>query len=300
MKSLVRSLRNRLVERSFDFWQSLGVHVTQNHFYKPVPDTSHLPEELWKRRSEMIGIDMREAEQIGLLDRFIARYKQEYDAFARQPTAIPHEFHFANDQFGSVDAEILYCMVRDRRPRRIYEIGSGHSTFVAARAALQNEAEGAPRCELVAFEPFPNELLQRGFPGLERLVQRPVQDVPIDQFSDLDENDILFVDSTHVLKIGSDVQYEYLELLPRLHVGVLVHVHDIFLPSEYPRRWVMQDHKFWNEQYVLQAFLAFNDRFRVLWGGSFMHLQHPERLERGFQSYHRDRVWPGSFWIRRE
>lgn len=268
-----------------------------NHFYKPVPDTSRLPEELWKRRSAMGGIDMREAEQIRLLDQFTTRYKHEYDAFAHRPTGTTHEFHFANDQFGPVDAEVLYSMVRDRKPRRIYEIGSGYSTLVAARASLQNEAEGSSACELVAFEPFPNEALEHGFPGLTRLVRQPIQDLPLAQFSDLGENDILFIDSTHVLKIGSDVQYEYLEILPSLNAGVVVHVHDIFLPAEYPRHWVLQDHKFWNEQYILQAFLAFNSRFQVLWGASFMHLQHPELLERGFSSYDRKQSWPGSFWM---
>ena len=115
----------------------------------------------------------------------------------------------------------------------------------------------------------------------------------------LEAGDVLFIDSSHMLRIGSDVQFEYLEILPRLKPGVIVHIHDIFLPAEYPRNWVHDKHIFWNEQYLLQAFLAFNASFEVLWGGSWMHLNHPAELESAFQSYKRENQWPGSFWIRR-
>lgn len=119
------------------------------------------------------------------------------------------------------------------------------------------------------------------------------------EFQKLKENDILFIDSSHVLKTGSDVQYEYLEILPRLNKGVLVHFHDIFLPAEYPQKWILEDHKFWNEQYLLQAFLAFNDSFEILWAGSYMHLNHPDKLEQFFKSYNKNKRWPGSFWVRK-
>jgi len=118
------------------------------------------------------------------------------------------------------------------------------------------------------------------------------------EFGKLKENDILFIDSSHVLKIGSDVQYEYLDILPRLSKGVIVHVHDIFLPAEYPKEWVLKDYIFWTEQYLLQAFLAFNDSFEVLWAGHYMHLKYPNKLEDAF-SYKRDERLPGSFWMRK-
>ena len=93
--------------------------------------------------------------------------------------------------------------------------------------------------------------------------------------------------------------YELLEILPQLAVGVVVHLHDIFMPAEYPKNWVLKKKRFWSEQYLLQAFLAFNKDFEVLWGSSYMHLIHPEMLEAAFPSYRRDRWWPASFWIRR-
>jgi len=119
------------------------------------------------------------------------------------------------------------------------------------------------------------------------------------EFAKLKENDILFIDSSHVLKIGSDVQYEYLDILPRLSKGVIVHVHNIFLPAEYPKEWVLKDYTFWTEQYLLQAFLAFNDSFEVLWAGNYMHLKYPNELEDAFSSYKRDERLIGSFWMRK-
>jgi hypothetical protein len=102
-----------------------------------------------------------------------------------------------------------------------------------------------------------------------------------------------------VLKIGSDVQFEFLEVLPRLNKGVIVHVHDIFLPAEYPQEWVMQKHRFWTEQYLLQTFLSFNHSFEVLWAGSFMHLKHSDKVAAAFASYRREAHLPGSFWMKR-
>jgi len=191
-------------------------------------------------------------------------------------------------------------MIRHFKPKKIFEIGSGNSTYLSAHAILKNKEEDNDyECELVAIEPYPNDILKAGFPGLSKLIPKKAQDIPLSEFKKLLENDILFIDSSHVLKIGSDVQYEYLEILPRLNKGVIIHVHDIFLPTEYPKEWVLKDYRFWTEQYLLQAFLAFNNSFEVLWAGSYMHLRYPDKLEEVFSSYKRDERWPGSFWIRK-
>ena len=137
-----------------------------------------------------------------------------------------------------------------------------------------------------------------GVPGLARLVQRPIQEVPLADFVALEESDILFIDSTHVVAIGSDVVYECLEILPRLPPGVLVHFHDIFLPNEYPREWIERDRWFWNEQYLVQAFLAFNSKFEVVWGSAFMEARHPEALDVSFNSRVAGQQG-GSLWLRR-
>ena len=119
-------------------------------------------------------------------------------------------------------------------------------------------------------------------------------------FKELKEGDILFIDSSHILKIGGDVQYEFLEILPRLNKGVIVQIHDIFIPVEYPKAWVLGNKLFYDEQYLLQAFLVFNSAFEVLWVGSYMHIRHPDKLEKTFNSYDRRTAWPCSFWMRKK
>jgi hypothetical protein len=166
---------------------------------------------------------------------------------------------------------------------------------------LENKKRDGLDCELIAIEPYPNKVLQKGFPGLSRLIVKKVEDVELELFKSLKENDILFIDSTHVLRTGGDVQYEYLEILPRLAKGVLVQVHDIFTPSEYPKINVKERFWFWNEQYLLQAFLCFNDSFKVLWTSSYMHLNHPDILSKSFTSYRdqEEKQWPASLWMQR-
>lgn len=289
----------RFIKKSFPFWQKLGFHITPNHYYQPIPDTTTLKDDLWIKPSELTGIDINEEGQINLLSRFSSEFKEEYEKLPRNRTSVPYQYYVNNGAVKSVDGEILYCIIRYFKPRKIFEIGSGYSTYLSAQAILKNKEDNGHECELIAVEPYPNDVLKAGFPGLSKLISTKIQDIPLSEFGKLKENDILFIDSSHVLKIGSDVQYEYLEILPRLSKGTIVHVHDIFLPAEYPKEWVLKDYRFWTEQYLLQAFLAFNESFEVLWAGSYMHLKYPNKLEEAFSSYKRDERWPGSFWMRK-
>jgi predicted O-methyltransferase YrrM len=290
----------RVRQRTFPLFQKLGFHVTTNHFNQPIPDTRTLKDSLWTRRSELVGIDLREQAQLALLDEFVASYTAEYGEFPRDPVPGAPRYYLDNHVFESVDGEVLYCMVRHLKPKRIVEIGSGFSTLLSAQAIARNRADDPDyACELIAIDPYPNPVLRAGFPGLSRVIEDEVQNVPLELFTSLGSNDILFIDSSHILRIGSDVQYEYLEVVPRLAPGVAVHFHDIFLPSEYPKDIIFKGFQFPNEQYLVQAFLAFNDAFEILWAGSFMHLIHPELLESAFPSYSRAARWPGSLWVRR-
>ena len=299
LRALLRPIYPIVFVRLFSLWESLGVHITPNHFYQPIPDTRTLKDELWLRQSELVGVNMNEQKQIRLLNQFL-RFKEEYDASPKNKASKPYKYYINNPNFGAVDAEILYCIIRHFKPKKIIEIGSGYSTYLSAQAIFKNEEENGNKTELIAIEPYPNEVLKSGFPGLSKLIPTKIEEIDLSEFNELKENDILFIDSSHVLKIGNDVQYEYLEILPRLNKGVIIHIHDIFLPSEYPKKWVLEMHRFWNEQYLLQAFLAFNSAFEVLWAGSYMHLRHPEKLEKAFSSYNRKMVGPGSLWIRKK
>ena len=287
-----------IYRRHFNNWQRSGFNLAPNHYYSPIPDVLALPDRALSGRTEMVGIDMRETEQMTFLD-VCATFRNEYSRFPAHKGKNPSEFHFDNGAFTRVDAEVLHTMVRHYKPRRFIEIGGGYSTLIAAAAGEANRSEDGSNGELVVIEPFPNDLFRNPIAGLTRLVPQPVQRVGLDLFEALEENDILFIDSSHVLKVGGDVQYEYLEILPRLKRGVVVHVHDIFLPGEYPNEWVREEHVFWNEQYLLQAFLSFNDSFEVLWAGSFMHRKHPEKLAECFPGYHPASCHPGSFWMRK-
>jgi predicted O-methyltransferase YrrM len=285
--------------RYFELWERNGFHITPNHFSSPIPDVGSLNGDVWERRSQLPGVDMNEPGQLALLSVFASEYRDEYESLPREKTAIPHQYYVHNVWFDSVDGEILYCMIRHFKPRMIFEIGSGNTTYLSAQAILKNEQDEGLQCELIACEPYPNDVLKAGFPGLTKLLSTEVQNVPLKEFERLQENDILFIDSSHYLKIGGDVYYEFLEILPRLNKGVIVHIHDIFFPAEYPREWVVEDHLFCTEQYLLQAFLVFNQSFEVLWGGSYMHLNHADKLEKSFGSYTREGKSPRSFWIRK-
>jgi hypothetical protein len=291
----------RLMHRQlFDTWEKKGYHVTPVHYSEPIPDTRELPEELWTRQSELLGIQIKDQDILDRLSRFASRYRREYTTFPTNRTDVSHQFYIRNGAFVSVDAEILYCIIREFKPHRVIEIGSGNTTYLAAQAIEANRQENLLyNCNLTAIEPYPVAVLKQGFPGLTQLIEKPIQSIPLPFFDALDDGDVLFIDSSHVAKIGSDVLYEYLEILPRLNKGVFVHVHDIFLPAEYPKAWIYSERRFWNEQYLFHAFLLFNNAFEIIWPGSYIHHKYPDKLEEAFPSYNRQNTVPGSFWIRK-
>ncbi|MEE4272582.1 MAG: class I SAM-dependent methyltransferase [Thermoanaerobaculales bacterium] len=307
-RSLVERVLVRLVallpaesltrERYFGLFERRGFHITPVRFDQPIPDTAELDEAIWSRSSALVGVDLRVDRQVELLSEMASEFKQEYDAFPDDEPGDPVAFFFDQHSFRSCDPEILYCMIRHFQPKRMIEIGSGMSTLVAMAASRKNREHHGRGCRITAIEPYPRPFLLGDLPELDELVQERVETVDMGRFAELEAGDILFIDSSHVVRTGGDVVYEFLEVIPRLNSGVLVHVHDIFLPAEYPRSWVMDRHWFLSEQYLLQAFLAFNRRVEVLWAGSCMHLNHPDLLEKAFRAYDRQREWPGSFWMR--
>lgn len=296
-----RLVSGRVLRRAFPVLERLGIHLTPVHFYQPVPDTRMLGDDVWERRSALVGIDLRVEQQLELLDDLAAAFGTSIEPLPVRPTGSAHGFYVANETFGEVDAELFCFLIHRHRPRRIVEIGSGYSTMLAAQtlldvAARHDESPG----ELIAIEPYPSPVLQQGFPGLTRLVTSPdLRSIGPELVAELQDGDILFIDSTHVLHIGSDVRTELLQLVPLLAPGVLVHVHDVFLPMEYPRRWVMENRWFWTEQYMLQAFLTGNSSFEVIWASHLMHLDHPDRLAAAIPTYDPRGSAPGSFWLRR-
>lgn len=269
-------------------WEKHGFHVTPVHFYEPIPDTQSLPETLWTQPSELVGIDMNDSMQLDLLRNHFPKFRDEYKNFPAEPP--PRQ----RRPFRGTDALVAYCMVRHFQPRRIIEVGSGFSSLVLAEAAAKNKSSA-----LICIDPFPPELLRKSsIPALRSLIETKVEDVDVEFFSQLESGDILFIDSSHTVKIGGDVNYLFLEVLPRLNPGVIVHVHDVFFPFEYGRHWVLDEFRFWTEQYLLQAFLTFNSEFEVLLANYYLSYYHKEHLRAVFPDL---RGWiGGSFWMRRK
>jgi len=302
--SILRKLGSMLgSQRLFEFFQKLGIHVTPNHFFSPIPDTSILAARraLWEEELELVGIDLNINEQLHFLDHVFPLFINECN-FPLDKTPVAHEYYVKNGSFGLVSAAVLHCMIRHFAPRVIIEVGSGFSTYVGARASLKNKTDGQAT-RFIAIEPHPHSVLEKGFPGLSQLIPKNVEEVPIDFFAQLEEGDILFIDSSHVVRMGGDVIFLYLEILPRLKKGVIVHIHDIFFPKNYPEDWVIQQRRFWNEQYLLQAFLTFNERFKILWSGSYLYLKHKDKLISAFPppedlGLHED-YFSSSFWMKR-
>jgi len=280
----------------FPLWQKLGFHLIRNHYYEPIPDTRNLNPKLWTQRNKLAGIDLNAKKQLELLDAFHNLYGKEYEKFPRYQTG-SNQFYIHNQGFESVDAEMLYCIIRHFKPKRIFEIGSGSSTLLIIDAIKRNVKEGI-RANFTVIDPFPSQTVKASS-KISKLHVTKVQETPSSVFKNLKKNDILFIDSSHIATIGSDVQYLFLEILPRLSKGVIIHIHDIFIPSEYPRSHVLKEYNFWNEQYILQAFLTFNNAFEILWSGNFIHLNYPSKLEAAFTSYNKKNTKPGSFWIRK-
>jgi predicted O-methyltransferase YrrM len=257
-------------------------------FYEPIPDTRSLPETLWSQPSELVGIDMNDSMQLDLLRNHFPKFRSEYESISAEPA--PGQVW----PFSRTDVLVAYCMVRHFQPRRIIEVGSGFSSLVLGQAAAKNKNSA-----LIGIDPFPHQLVREKnrVPALQSLIESKVQDLDVGFFSQLDSGDILFIDSSHTVKAGGDVNYLFLEVLPRLNPGVIVHVHDIFFPFDYRRDWMLEQFRFWTEQYLLQAFLIFNREFEVLMANSYLNYYHPAELKAAFPNLRR---WiGGSFWMQR-
>jgi hypothetical protein len=237
-----------------------------------------------------MGIDFRWEEQLKLLQQLTVRSAEELRNLSYE------SFDFANDYFGGIDAAVYYSLIRHLAPKRIIEIGSGHSTRIANLALARNRAE-EKQGRLTCIEPNPERLLDQKL-EMELLPQK-VEEIPRDYFDCLEANDILFIDSTHTVKFGSDVCYEVLEVLPSLKAGVWVHVHDIFFPNDYPAEWILERRLALNEQYLLEAFLSFSNAYSVEFANHWLSLDYPDAVAALYPEASTKANMGSSFWMRR-
>ena len=266
------------------------------HFYSPIADPNDIRAReavIWERRKSMTGIDLQVNSQLALL-RELAPFTLYIDNPIDQPED-PTVYFYSNDQYPVLDAEFLHAALCYFRPTKMIEVGSGFSSLITAdvnRRLLDRSLEFS------CIEPYPRQFLIDGVDGISQLVRKKVEEVELTFFDRLEKNDILFIDSSHVTKIGSDVNYLFFEVLPRLKPGVIVHIHDIFLPDEYPKVWVMDQGRNWNEQYLLRAFLLHNRDWEVIWAAHYMGTWHRAAVQKIFPRYPQLGEG-GSFWIRR-
>lgn len=271
--------------------------IVPRNYYSPIPDLEKLPEDIWERRGALGGVDLQVDRAMALVETELAPFVAELEVPAAGP-ASPGEFFLRNENYESVDAELLYALLRARKPRRVLELGSGFTTLLIGAACRRNAADGVAS-EHIAYDPYPRaQILGEAPPPPTRLEPVSATEVPLDAFRELQAGDVLFVDTTHTVKLGSDVNYIVLDVLPVLAAGVVVHFHDVFLPWEYPRPWFETMQYYWAEQYLLQAFLAFNDAFEVLLPAQALAREQADRLAAVVPSFTPE-VRPGAIWLMR-
>jgi hypothetical protein len=271
--------------------------VVRQDYYSPVPNLAELPDDIWDRRSELAGVELAAERAVEFVERDLAPFIAELSVPLEDP-GVPGEFFLRNQAFESPDADLLYALIRSARPRRVIELGSGYTTLLINLACRRNADDGVHTVH-EAFDPYPREhVIGSTLPEPTRLTPIAATEVPLERFSSLESGDILFVDTTHTVKLGSDVNHIVLDVLPTLRPGVIVHFHDIFLPWEYPRSWFTEMRYYWAEQYLLQAFLAFNSDFEVLLPAHLLARQYPDRLRRVIPSFD-EMSAAGSMWLRR-
>lgn len=272
------------------------------HFYSPVPDLDDLRmRHVWEKESELDGIYFRTERQIQLLRKLGKKAGNECN-WPTKPTEDPYAFYSENNSFSFGCAASLHSIIRFYKPRRIIEVGSGYSSLVFSSAVTRNGSE-SEQCEYCIIDPYPSEKIEKGLPGLTRLIKERVELQQPDFFDPLSENDILFIDSGHTVRTGGDVNFLYLDILPRLAPGVMVHIHDIPMPYEYPEKYFTNPsfRMFWTESYLLQAFLCFNDHYEIMLAMDYIMTKRLDEFRKAFPHYNPEvhKAMSGSFWIRR-
>jgi predicted O-methyltransferase YrrM len=234
--------------------QHTGILPLNNHYYQPqfIYSKDFDPE-----RPRSLAIDMNITEQLQTLQAL--DFSGELNNFSRIPH--PTGYYLGNGAFDEGDAELYYLMIRNKKPKRIIEIGSGHSTRVAHLALERNKAEGTTT-EMTCIEPYENPWLE-SIPGV-KIVRSRIEETDLSLFQSLEAGDMLFIDTSHVIRPENDVLHIYFEILPVIKPGVIIHIHDIFTPRHYPQDWTHLEFRFWNEQYLLEAMLMSGDRFGIL------------------------------------
>ena len=270
-------------------------------FYQPIPDIEELEKRgVWDKVSSLKGIYFEPGEYLDFIRQLSIEYANEC-TWPNDPSENPMQFHLHNGCFSYGCAAPLHCIIRHNKPKRIIEIGSGNSSKVINSAIILNSQQGHDTIYTI-IDPYSN-LDDKNFYPNTIVIRKPVELMDPEFFESLGENDILFIDSSHVCKMGSDVNFEILEVLPSLKKGVYIHFHDVDLPYEYAKIYSTNPafRVFWTESYLLQAFLACNKDFKIVLPMRYLQSTHGDDLKEFFpESAKTDFGFvSGSFWITR-
>ena len=286
---IIQKLIRRFCLFTWRFWETLGFHIVPNHFYWPIQDSRKLAEYDFESKFPLHGMKM-DTDSVKERVCSLGAYRNEYK-----------ELHYDSGYTSNGDGAILYAMIRQLKPKKVIEVGSGHSTVVIHGALRKNTQEDQIAREIISIEPYPKQVLRDLVANSNVVLQeKRVEHVEPSFFQQLEQGDVLFIDTSHVVDIGNDVHFLYLKVLPQIPVGVVVHIHDIRFPYEYPKEWVIGARKYWTEQYLLHMFMAFNDSFEVVLASNFLCQEDRRLMASNFHALSESgRGWPGSFWIRR-
>lgn len=286
------------------YWQKIiglnDFYFPPGHFYNPLSsrkeieglgrgffeiDNSNIPE---------IPIDSLKMKN--LLNEYATYYKQFIDLFC---DGKQRKFNVQNGYYSYSDAIFLFCIFKENKPKRYYEVGSGFSSILSIET---NELCFDNFIDIKLIEPYPSERLLKLLKGDEKnveIISKKIQDIPLSFFCALEKNDILFIDSSHVSKIGSDLNYIIFNILPILNTGVLIHFHDIFYPFEYPKSWAFSNRwHSWNEAYLLRAFLMYNDSFEIKFWNSYCEINFDSVMKKEFPLYYKG--GSSSIWLQKK
>ena len=289
--------------RGTDKCLEAGVFPMPVHFYQPVPDLADLQSrDIWSRVSKLDGLRWNTEKFLDYLSE-VATFQPE-EGWLVAPSQNSMEFCLENTGFSFVCASLLYGMILKNRPKRIIEIGSGNSSKVILQALsdIRSDANEGYDVEYTIIDPYCSFEEKHFAPLKVNILRIPVEEADMALFQALESDDILFVDSSHVVRIGGDVNFEILDVLPILAEGVFVHFHDIVMPYEYDKVYATNPkfRVFWTESYMLQAFLAFNKAYEILLPAAYLCKTQLETLESHYPNMMNHSNWgSGSFWIRR-
>lgn len=272
------------------FLKKIGLYPIINHYYEPKFKYSNDEKDKYLRRS-LNSIDLNVQNQINLLENF--NFKKELLDLNLDKGSNNFGFHFGNGSFEKGDAEIYYQMIRYFKPQKIVEVGCGHSTLIAMEAIKKNKSENIETI-MKCIEPYENQWLDKL--DLE-IIREPLEKNQLNWSEELNANDIFFLDSSHIIRPDGDVLKFYLEILPKLKSGVIIHIHDIFTPKNYLSNWTFDKIRLWNEQYLLEGILVNSNRYKILVSLNHLKDKHFKILKENCPYLERE-TEPGSFYLK--